>query len=40
MKLGHPIASGNTAVIYLHENNVIKVFNNRMHDGEAEYESK
>jgi thiamine kinase-like enzyme len=39
MKLGNPLASGNTAVIYLHENNVIKVFNNRLPDGEAEYEA-
>jgi RIO-like serine/threonine protein kinase len=39
MKLGNPIASGNTAVIYLHENNVIKVFNDHLPDGEAEYEA-
>jgi aminoglycoside phosphotransferase (APT) family kinase protein len=39
MKLGNPIASGNTAVIYHHENNVVKVFNDHLPEGEAEYEA-
>ncbi|MEL3971930.1 aminoglycoside phosphotransferase family protein [Rossellomorea oryzaecorticis] len=39
MKLGNPIASGNTAVIYLHENNIIKVLKDYLPDGESEYEA-
>ncbi|MCA1055804.1 aminoglycoside phosphotransferase family protein [Rossellomorea aquimaris] len=39
MKLGNPIASGNTASIYLHDQKVIKVFNEHFPEGEAQYEA-
>lgn len=37
--LGEPIAKGNTADIYLHEEKIIKVFNDFLPDTEAEYEA-
>ncbi|MBT2214864.1 phosphotransferase [Virgibacillus dakarensis] len=39
MNLGAPIAIGNTAKIYLHENKIIKVFNNYLPDTESLYEA-
>ncbi|OIU71812.1 phosphotransferase family protein [Rossellomorea aquimaris] len=39
MNLGIPIASGNTAEIFLHEDKIIKVFNERLPCGEATYEA-
>jgi len=39
MNLGNPIATGNTAEIYLSEGKIIKVFATRLPDGEAEYEA-
>jgi aminoglycoside phosphotransferase len=39
MNLGNPIASGNTAEIFLHEDKVIKIFDARLPCGEAEYEA-
>ncbi len=39
MNLGNPIASGNTASIYLEEGNVIKIFNELLPCGEAGYEA-
>ncbi|OAT82429.1 aminoglycoside phosphotransferase [Bacillus sp. MKU004] len=39
MNLGNPIASGNTASIYLDEGNVIKIFNELLPCGEAGYEA-
>lgn len=40
MNLGEPIAKGNTATIYLHNNKIIKVFNSNIPDTEAEHEAK
>jgi tRNA A-37 threonylcarbamoyl transferase component Bud32 len=39
MNLGNPIASGNTAKIYLLENKIVKVFNDFLPDTEAENEA-
>ena len=39
MDLGSPIARGNTAKIYLHENNIIKVFNDNLSETESSYEA-
>ncbi|MGE7772730.1 phosphotransferase [Viridibacillus arvi] len=39
MNLGHPIALGNTAKIYLYENKVVKVFNEYLPDTESSYEA-
>lgn len=39
MKLGDPIAIGNTAKIYLYENKVVKIFNDYLPDTEAPYEA-
>ncbi|XXM72512.1 phosphotransferase family protein [Lysinibacillus sphaericus] len=39
MNLGIPIASGNTAKIFLHEDKIIKVYNERLPCGEAVYEA-
>ncbi|MFE6169462.1 phosphotransferase family protein [Viridibacillus arvi] len=39
MNLGHPIASGNTAKIYLYENKIVKIFNNYLPDTESSYEA-
>lgn len=39
MKLGTPIAMGNTAKIYLYENRIIKVFNDFLSDSESLYEA-
>jgi aminoglycoside phosphotransferase (APT) family kinase protein len=38
--LGLPIATGNTAAIYLLENKVVKVFDDRLPDWEAAYEAQ
>ncbi|WP_407668380.1 hypothetical protein [Oceanobacillus damuensis] len=35
MNLGTPIATGNTAKIYLLENKIIKVFNDSLTDNES-----
>jgi aminoglycoside phosphotransferase (APT) family kinase protein len=35
MNLGHPIAKGNTAKIYLLDNNIVKIFNNYLPDTES-----
>lgn len=35
MILGNPIASGNTAKIYLYDNKIVKVFNNILPDTES-----
>jgi aminoglycoside phosphotransferase (APT) family kinase protein len=35
MNLGHPIAQGNTAKIYLLDNNIVKIFNNYLPDTES-----
>ena len=40
MNLGEPIASGNTANIYLHENKVIKIFKDHLPDTESENEAR
>ncbi len=39
MKLGTPIAIGNTAKIYLYENRIIKVFNDFLPESESLYEA-
>lgn len=39
MKLGAPIATGNTANIYLHDNKIIKVFKDGFPDTESVYEA-
>ena len=39
MKLGTPIAKGNTAKIYLYENRIIKVFNDFLPETESLYEA-
>lgn len=39
MILGDPIAKGNTAKIYLHENRIVKVFNDHLPDAESTYEA-
>lgn len=39
MNLGAPIAIGNTAQIYLYENNIVKVFNDFLPDTESSYEA-
>ncbi len=39
MRLYNPIAIGNTAAVYLHEGRIIKVFDKRLPDGEAQYEA-
>ncbi|MDZ5472236.1 aminoglycoside phosphotransferase family protein [Bacillus sp. 31A1R] len=39
MSLGHPIASGNTANIYLCDDKIVKVFNDFLPDKEAEKEA-
>ncbi|MFC5602677.1 phosphotransferase family protein [Sporosarcina koreensis] len=39
MKLGKPIATGNTAEIYLHDNMVVKVFKDYLPETESEYEA-
>ncbi len=39
MKLGEPIATGNTAKIYLFENKIIKIFNDFLPDTAALYEA-
>ncbi|MGE7919084.1 phosphotransferase [Viridibacillus sp. NPDC093762] len=39
MNLGHPIASGNTAKIYLYENKIVKIFNDYLPDTESSYEA-
>ncbi|KMJ57436.1 aminoglycoside phosphotransferase [Bacillus sp. LL01] len=39
MNLGEPIASGNTANIFLYENKVIKIFKNHLPDSESTYEA-
>lgn len=40
MNLGEPIASGNTANIYLYENKIIKVFKNHLPATESENEAR
>lgn len=40
MILGEPIASGNTANIYLHENQIIKIFKDHLPDTESNYEAQ
>ncbi|WP_339149260.1 MULTISPECIES: aminoglycoside phosphotransferase family protein [unclassified Sutcliffiella] len=40
MNLGEPIASGNTANIYLYENKIIKIFKDHLPDTEPEYEAR
>lgn len=40
MDIGEPIASGNTANIYLYENQIIKVFKEHLPDTEADYEAE
>lgn len=40
MNLGEPIAKGNTATVYLHNNKIIKVFNDNLPEAKAEYEAK
>lgn len=40
MNLGEPIASGNTANIYLCENKIIKIFKDHLPDTEPEYEAR
>ncbi|WP_377890238.1 phosphotransferase family protein [Alkalihalobacillus sp. R86527] len=40
MKVGSPIAEGNTANIYLQDNHVIKVFKDHLPDTEALYEAE
>lgn len=37
--LGNPIAKGNTAKIYLHENRIVKVFNDNLPATESSYEA-
>ncbi|WP_010198795.1 phosphotransferase family protein [Bacillus sp. m3-13] len=39
MNLGEPIASGNTAKIYLYENKIIKIFKDHLPDTESENEA-
>jgi aminoglycoside phosphotransferase (APT) family kinase protein len=39
MKLTNPIATGNTADIFLQEGKIIKLFKEYLQDGEAEYEA-
>ena len=39
MDLGKPIAIGNTAKIYLFENNIVKIFNDYLPDTESLYEA-
>jgi aminoglycoside phosphotransferase (APT) family kinase protein len=39
MNLGEPVASGNTANIYLYENKIIKIFKDHLPDTEPEYEA-
>lgn len=39
MNLGEPVASGNTANIYLYENKIIKIFKDHLPNTEAEYEA-
>lgn len=39
MYLGNPIATGNTAEIYLHENRIVKVFNDYLPETESLYEA-
>ena len=39
MILGDPIGKGNTAVIYLYENNIVKVFKDHLPDTESSYEA-
>ncbi|GGA76406.1 phosphotransferase family protein [Ornithinibacillus halotolerans] len=40
MDLGHPIAAGNTAKIYLYNKQIVKVFHRRFPKTEAAYEAK
>ncbi len=40
MNLGEPIASGNTANIYLYENKIIKIFKDHLPATEPEYEAR
>jgi thiamine kinase-like enzyme len=40
MKLGEPIASGNTANIYLYKNKIIKIFKDHLPETEPEYEAR
>ena len=40
MILREPIASGNTADIYLHENQIIKIFKDHLPDTESNYEAQ
>ena len=39
MDLGTPIAMGNTAKVFLHQNKIIKVFNDFLPDTESTYEA-
>ncbi len=39
MKLGNPIAMGNTAKIFLYKNKIIKLFNDYLPDTESVYEA-
>jgi aminoglycoside phosphotransferase (APT) family kinase protein len=39
MNLGNPIASGNTAKIYLYENRIVKIFNDYLPDTESSNEA-
>lgn len=39
MNLGNPLAKGNTAKIYLHENRIVKVFNDNLPDTESSNEA-
>ncbi len=39
MNLGTPIAIGNTARIYLHENTIVKLFNDDLPDSESSKEA-
>lgn len=39
MNLGTPIASGNTAKIYLYENRIVKIYNDYFTDTESSYEA-
>lgn len=40
MDLGHPIAKGNTAEIYLYEGKIIKVFHDQLPESKAKYEAE
>jgi hypothetical protein len=39
MYVTDPIAVGNTAKVYLFENKIVKVFNEHLPDGQANYEA-